>query len=78
MSSCICRCSNHLSALHRSEPIGERFTLRCNNLVIWPPHQRKIWRFSARSRHRTGVTVQFIGYINTPRLNSTVQIPIAI
>ena len=66
MINCICRCSNHSSALHRSEPIGDSFTLRGNNLLTCPSHHRNICRFSARPGHRTGVTVQLIGYINTP------------
>jgi len=76
MITCVCRCSIHWSALLRSEPIGERFTLRCNELVTCPSHHRNIWRFSACSRHRFDIAVQFIGYINTPRPSSTLQIPI--
>ncbi len=78
MINCMCRCSNHWSALHQSEPIGARFTLRGNNPVTCPSHQRKVCHFSACYRHRLGVTVAFIGYINTPRTSSAVQIPIAI
>ena len=78
MITCLCRCSNHPSALLRSEPIGDGFTLRWNNLVTCPPHQRKIWRFSARPRHRKGVAVQLIGCITTPRPSSTLQISIAL
>jgi hypothetical protein len=77
MIPCLCRCSTHPSALLRSEPIEDRFTLRWNNLVTDSPHHRKIWRFSARPRHRKGVAVQLIGCITPPRPGSTRQISIA-
>ena len=76
MISCICRCSNHWSALHRSEPIGDSFTLRWNNPVTCLPHQRNIWRSSARSGHPKAVAVESIGRINAIGQSSTLQIPI--
>jgi hypothetical protein len=76
MITCICRCSNHWSALHRSELIGDSIALRWNKLLTCPPQQRNIWRFNARPGHRTRVAVQFIGYSNTMRPGSTLQIPI--
>ena len=72
-----CRCSSQWSALLRSEPIGDGFTLRWNNHVTCPPQQCNIWRFNARPGHRTRVAVELIGYITTMRPGSTLQIPIA-
>jgi hypothetical protein len=71
-------CPNIASTLHRPDPIGDGFTLRCNHLVSCPRVTKKIRRASTDIGHHVTFTIRSRTLITAPSRSVHLQIPIAL